>query len=355
MRSSGPRSRSMVSSMDSFKLGKPAARPAAGRPHDRDRGGRGRRGARGDRRLPPVRGAERQGGREGPGLRRAAGRPLAGHPGEGERPIAESAASVAYQASNGFGTVGPDRCRCWTRRSPTRRAVDVGAVVSVASSSSAWAAAVLAPSGTCYWVKLGTMALPLYGTGRRARARPRWPRVTAAGSACPARAFGVTGLHSRAIEGPRPIPVRKEARRDACRRHRQRDAARSRCRTSHAPRVLPPRDPRAHRHQRGMRHVVVRQLHRAAGRRVGEVLHAARGPGRRPRGDHDRGPGLGRRPAPAPGRVPSQPRAAVRLLHAGHDHGRGELPEGEPDARRRKTFASRWRATSAAAPATRTS
>ena len=37
---------------------------------------------------------------------------------------------------------------------------------------------------------------------------------------------------------------------------------------------------------------------------------------------------------PAPGGVPPQPRTAVRLLHARHAHGRGELPEGEPHADR---------------------
>ena len=59
--------------------------------------------------------------------------------------------------------------------------------------------------------------------------------------------------------------------------------------------------------------------------------------------------------ASAAGGVPPQPRPAVRLLHARHDHGGGELPEGEPDARPRRTSASPSRATSAAAPATRTS
>ena len=46
---------------------------------------------------------------------------------------------------------------------------------------------------------------------------------------------------------------------------------------------------------------------------------------------------------------------AVRLLHAGHAPGGGELPEGEPDPDGRGRSRVAWRATSAAAPATRTS
>ena len=46
-----------------------------------------------------------------------------------------------------------------------------------------------------------------------------------------------------------------------------------------------------HRHEDRVRHVVVRRVHGARRRRVGEVVHDARGPGRR-RDDHDdRGPG----------------------------------------------------------------
>jgi hypothetical protein len=80
--------------------------------------------------------------------------------------IAESAASVAYQASNGFGTIGPDQLSLLdpTLTYTTGPSTSV-TVVSVASTPATWAAAVLAPSGTCYWVKLGAMALPLYDTG----------------------------------------------------------------------------------------------------------------------------------------------------------------------------------------------
>ena len=79
---------------------------------------------------------------------------------------AESAASAAYQASNGYATVGPDQLSLLdpTLTYTTGPSTSV-TVVSVASSQAAWAAAILGPSGTCYWVKLGAMALPSYGTG----------------------------------------------------------------------------------------------------------------------------------------------------------------------------------------------
>ncbi len=80
--------------------------------------------------------------------------------------IALSAASAAYQASNGFTTIGPDQLSLLdptlTYTTAPSTSVDV---VSVASANAAWAAAVLGPSGTCYWVKLGMMAVPAYGTG----------------------------------------------------------------------------------------------------------------------------------------------------------------------------------------------
>jgi hypothetical protein len=80
--------------------------------------------------------------------------------------IAESAASAAFQASNGYATVGPDQLSLLdpTLTYTTGPSTSV-TVVSVASSQAAWAAAILGPSGTCYWVKLGAMALPSYGTG----------------------------------------------------------------------------------------------------------------------------------------------------------------------------------------------
>ena len=51
---------------------------------------------------------------------------------------------------------------------------------------------------------------------------------------------------------------------------------------------------------------------------AGEVVHGARGAGRRARGDDRRGAGAGRQAPSAPGRLLGGARAAVRLLHAGH-------------------------------------
>ena len=45
---------------------------------------------------------------------------------------------------------------------------------------------------------------------------------------------------------------------------------------------------------------------------------------------HGRGPGPRRQAAPGPGGVPRQPRAAVRLLHARHDHAVHRPARGEP-------------------------
>src|SRR4029450_334587 len=112
--------------------------------------------------------------------------------------------------------------------------------------------------------------------------------------------------------------------------HRQRERARGGGRTAHAPRVLPPGDPRAHRDQRRLRHLVLRCVHRPARRRIPEVVHAPRRPGGGSRGHDDRG--AGHRPGDAsdPGRVPPQPRPPVRLLHPGHDHGGPAPPSAIP-------------------------
>jgi hypothetical protein len=80
--------------------------------------------------------------------------------------IAMSAASAAYQASNGYGTVGSDQLSLLDPSLTYTTAPSTSVtVVSIASSQAAWAAAVLGPSGTCYWVKLSAMGLPAYGTG----------------------------------------------------------------------------------------------------------------------------------------------------------------------------------------------
>ena len=87
----------------------------------------------------------------------------------------------------------------------------------------------------------------------------------------------------------------------------------------------------------------------------GEVLHHARGPGRRRQGHDDRGPGPGRHAASAAGGVPRASRPAVRLLYARHAHERRRPAAEEPAARASARCASGSRGTSAAAPATTTS
>ena len=84
--------------------------------------------------------------------------------------------------------------------------------------------------------------------------------------------------------------------------HGQRRPDRARRRAADAARAVPPRGRGPHRHQRRLRHVVVRRVHGAARRRVGEVVHDARRPGRRRGGHHDRGPRRRRRAAPDAGR-----------------------------------------------------
>ena len=82
--------------------------------------------------------------------------------------------------------------------------------------------------------------------------------------------------------------------------------------------------PAPDRHAHRLRHHAVRRLHRPRRRPQREVLHAVRGAGRRLDDHDDRGPGARRRAAPAAGRLLGRTRTAVRLLHAGHDHGGGD-------------------------------
>ena len=86
-----------------------------------------------------------------------------------------------------------------------------------------------------------------------------------------------------------------------------------------------------------------------------QELHRARRAGRRRHRHHRRGAGRRRLAGPGAAGVPREPRAAVRLLHPGHDHGRPRPADEQPEpvASRRSARASR--ATCAAAPATRTS
>ena len=178
---------------------------------------------------------------------------------------------------------------------------------------------------------------------RRGHVEPRRPprrrRRGARDAQAPGRGHRLAESDDRttlpAIEGP--VRFERTLAGDACRRHRERHHARCRRRAANAARVLPPRTPRSDRHQRRLRHLVVRHLHGARRRRGREVVHDARRAGRRSVGHDDRGHGRRRRhDAPAAGCVPSQPRAAVRVLHARHDHGRGELPAGEPEPHGRR-------------------
>ena len=135
-------------------------------------------------------------------------------------------------------------------------------------------------------------------------------------------------------------------------RHRPQGAGRV------APAAGPPaaRAPAPDRHPHRLRHHPLRRLHRAAGRRAGQVLHRAGRAGRRPRAS---------RPSRAWSRTASctpsrrrfmQPaRPAVRLLHARHDDDQRApcWPATRTPARRRSARPSP--ATCAAAPATSTS
>ena len=111
-------------------------------------------------------------------------------------------------------------------------------------------------------------------------------------------------------------------------------------------------DARPQGHPRRLRARRVRRLHHPGRRRAGALLPDAGGAGRRARAHHHRGPEpRSRRAERAAGCLLRDARAAVRLLHAGHDPGRPRA--AGPDARRRAPRSSRpSRATSAAAPAT---
>ena len=118
----------------------------------------------------------------------------------------------------------------------------------------------------------------------------------------------------------------------------ERQAGRRAGRAAHAPHPLPPRGSQPHRPAYRLRDQPLRRLHGRHRRQVGEVLHAVRRPGRRWRGHHHRGHRQSRRHAArAAGRLPRDARAAMRLLHAGHDHPR------LPAARRRTRSRPRTR------------
>jgi hypothetical protein len=79
---------------------------------------------------------------------------------------AESAAAVALASSGGFADAGADKlATIEPSLTYTAGPSTSAAVVSVATGSAAWGAAVLGPSGTCYWVRLDATSVVRYGTG----------------------------------------------------------------------------------------------------------------------------------------------------------------------------------------------
>ena len=119
---------------------------------------------------------------------------------------------------------------------------------------------------------------------------------------------------------------------------------------------LPARGPEPDGRPHRLRYHPLRRLHGRSRRQVGEELHHVRGAGRGRQDHHHRGHGQCRRlAAPAAGGLPHEARAAVRLLHARHDHARPPPAAGEPQPRPRTRSASASPATCAAARAIRTS
>ena len=121
---------------------------------------------------------------------------------------------------------------------------------------------------------------------------------------------------------------------------RQRRDARGGRRAPAAARVLPARAARAQGDERRLRHVLVRGVHGAARRRVGEVVHVLAVQADGAEVTTIEGLASGRRAAPDAAGVPREPRAPVRLLHAGVRHGRGLAAEGATRTRRRTRSAS---------------
>ncbi len=164
---------------------------------------------------------------------------------------------------------------------------------------------------------------------------------------------------------PRPLRVRPllcalsstriSAPYDPGRHHRQRQGAQGARRAAHAARAFPARASQSHRNARRLRHEPMRRVHGARRRQEREVVHDLRGAGRRLVGDDDRRPRAGRPAASGAAGLLGRARPAVRLLHAGHDHVRGQPAAGQSVAERDSRFATASPATSAAAPAISTS
>ena len=135
----------------------------------------------------------------------------------------------------------------------------------------------------------------------------------------------------------------------------QRPGAHARRRAAPAARALPARHAPADRHALGLRHVELRHLRGAHGRRARQVVHGPGGDGRALRDHHRRGARARRRARPGPAGVPRGARPAVRVLHAGDDADRPRAAGPQPRPERRGDPRRDLRARSAAAPATRRS
>ena len=165
--------------------------------------------------------------------------------------------------------------------------------------------------------------------GRRRSARPRpcrtpsstpW-RISASGtSTCP----------------PPPAGLDRDQRSEEASRVKvtitvNGDGDRGRRRGPTAAGALPARRARADRHQHRLRHDLLRRVHGAAGRRVGQVVHGAGRAGRRPAVTTVEGlAGEDGELHPMQRGVPAGARPAVRLLHARHGDGLGVAARREP-------------------------
>ena len=112
-----------------------------------------------------------------------------------------------------------------------------------------------------------------------------------------------------------------------------------------------PRGPRPDRHEDRLQRGPLRRLHGAARRRAGALVHHARPPGRRARGDDDRGPA---RPS-AGRRVRADRRLQCGFCTPGQIVSAAALVARRRRARRETRSGTRWPATSAAAARTRRS
>ena len=81
--------------------------------------------------------------------------------------VAMMAARIAVSPGESFLDAGPGPLAALQ---PGHTFVDgpstIPRVVSVAATERTWAAAVLAPSGTCYWIRIGADDRPVTGTTR---------------------------------------------------------------------------------------------------------------------------------------------------------------------------------------------